>query len=344
MTEEWKQIKIFDTATNYDISNLGNIRKHDTKRMLAPSKSKEVENAYEFYTIDINGKKYHTGIHRLVALMFIPIPKKYIEKGLDQNKLEVDHIDGIRYHNSVDNLWWLTASENNKEMIKRVGIVKSMKPETVLMICELLEKGLPVKMIAAAFNKSEDSVNSIRKRITYKNISKDFHFKSKQISPDMVRKICELLQEGKTAEETAKELNVSKSVVHHIRAGVSWKDISKDYYFKPKKQSDEDVIKACELIQNEVSLAEITKITGLKNHVLLDIRNGKTYTEISKNYDLKPKRYKIKDEVIHSICRDLEEGIKKTSAIAADNHVSTTFVKALRNRKNRNDITSQYKY
>ena len=46
MTEEWKQIKIFDTATNYDISNLGNIRKHDTKRMLAPSKSKEVENAY----------------------------------------------------------------------------------------------------------------------------------------------------------------------------------------------------------------------------------------------------------------------------------------------------------
>lgn len=56
-----------------------------------------------YLVVTIKGKNYRA--HRLVAEAFIPNP---------ENKKEIDHIDRCPAHNNVENLRWVTRSENNR--------------------------------------------------------------------------------------------------------------------------------------------------------------------------------------------------------------------------------------
>jgi hypothetical protein len=57
--------------------------------------------------VNTSGKQKAKGIHRLLAetFLFNPDPRKYIE---------VNHIDGNKFNNSLENLEWCTSSENKK--------------------------------------------------------------------------------------------------------------------------------------------------------------------------------------------------------------------------------------
>lgn len=99
MNEEWKIIKDFP---KYSISNLGRIKNSETGKDLKPFKigtKNEQYYAVDFYPYH----KKNIRIHRLVAQAFIPNP---------DNKPEVNHIDGNHFNNAVNNLEWVTGSEN----------------------------------------------------------------------------------------------------------------------------------------------------------------------------------------------------------------------------------------
>lgn len=98
MQEIWKQY----LDTQYEVSNLGRIRNLYGKHIMRQALN---DNGYLTFSFRHDGKHKGILVHRMVAIAFIENP---------ENKPQVDHIDRIRTHNSVDNLRWVTRSENMK--------------------------------------------------------------------------------------------------------------------------------------------------------------------------------------------------------------------------------------
>ena len=56
---------------------------------------------------DLEAHSVTMHLHRLLAMTFVPVPEGYT---FDQ--LQVDHIDGNKLNNSIENLQWVTQAEN----------------------------------------------------------------------------------------------------------------------------------------------------------------------------------------------------------------------------------------
>lgn len=106
MNELWKPIE----GTYYTVSNFGRVkslpRNTAHERIL---KQRLNRDGYYYVNLSINGKTKTYKPHRLVAQMFIPNPN---------NLPQVNHKDGDKTNNNIDNLEWCDASYNQKHAVK----------------------------------------------------------------------------------------------------------------------------------------------------------------------------------------------------------------------------------
>lgn len=97
--EIWKQLVLDGKQYNYEISNLGNVKSLETKKMMSLDKNYRYMRCH--LTRDSKRKTYL--VHRLVAATFIENPN---------NLAYVNHINHDKNDNRVENLEWINHSDN----------------------------------------------------------------------------------------------------------------------------------------------------------------------------------------------------------------------------------------
>lgn len=165
MIEIWKDVMNYEGL--YKVSNLGRVKRLERKdsngRTLKEMIMKTNKNGdkkrgyYERVYLSKDGIKKQMRVHRLVAQSFIPNPNK---------KEQVNHIDGNKLNNNVNNLEWATGSENLKHAID-IGLyspnnTRKLSNEQALDVLKRLNNKELVKDIASLYNVTTMTIQNIK--------------------------------------------------------------------------------------------------------------------------------------------------------------------------------------
>ena len=137
VTEIWKDIKGYEGF--YKISNNGNVMsmpRNGTIKATRILKQNTDKYGYKYVVLQKHGKLKTKKVHRLVAMHFL---------NNKDHKREVNHIDGNKANNHIDNLEWVTTSENQLHSIytlnhARKQVVQVSKKGELIKTWESLTK------------------------------------------------------------------------------------------------------------------------------------------------------------------------------------------------------------
>lgn len=176
--EIWKSIKGYEGF--YQVSNKGRIK--SLKRKTIDGRSlKEIIRKLGlgftgYYHIDLwkDNCAKTIKVHRLVAQAFIPNP---------DNKPQINHVNGIKSYNEVDNLEWCTARENVQHSFNKLGRIKIGQKGEACHKAKLTEKQvyeiknllhntkLLQKEIAKKYDINHRTISGIKNSVIWKHLN-----------------------------------------------------------------------------------------------------------------------------------------------------------------------------
>jgi hypothetical protein len=177
--EIWKDIEGYEGF--YQVSNCGNVKslerivnsRYKSGRLVKEKILKGRKNRWGYVKIGLNkgSCSHYKTIHRLVAQAFIPNP---------ENKPETNHKNGVKIDNRVENLEWVTKSENAKHAFE-IGLRNMLSGEnswnsklTNDQVREIRSKyvygKVSITYLAKIYNAGKSTIHHIIERSTWKTI------------------------------------------------------------------------------------------------------------------------------------------------------------------------------
>lgn len=134
---------------NYEIDVDGNIRSLSSNKILKTGISKK---GYKIVSLWRDGKGTTKYVHRLVAETFLPMKK---------DKKIINHKDGNKLNNNINNLEWVTYSENNKHAYdnKLKTVSDLVRKSSRKMIIERNSKEKPRSIPIIQLDEDENIIN-----------------------------------------------------------------------------------------------------------------------------------------------------------------------------------------
>lgn len=179
IVEIWKSIPSLNNK--YEASNIGRFRNAETKKIL-----KQFENVHGYMVLQARPEKNKTvniRIHQAVAEAFLgKRPDGYV----------VNHKDGNKHNNHIENLEYVTSGENNQHA---------------------LDNGLRHKA-----NMKEKAVRGEK------------HCRATIKEEDVYRILKAKDETGYGCRRLSKMLGISRGVINNILIGKSWKETVQKYY------------------------------------------------------------------------------------------------------------------
>ena len=228
--------------TTYKVSNIGRVYNIRTKHILAPALGTD---GYHYYAFMLTSGEYvRRPVHRVELAMFNPHP--------NMNNLQVNHIDGNKTNNYIENLEWCTRSENITHAYRNNLIAakstNKLNQDLAVQACEMLQNGMRVTDVAITLNMPFSTIAGIKDGSTWKRISSNYDFKkrpAKLFTKDQVIKICETISNNPRLDKNKMAyaidiLNILQmptnfsyqNAVVSIYDRVNYKSISKDYFWE----------------------------------------------------------------------------------------------------------------
>lgn len=165
----------YDLKYDYYVTDDGRVYSAKTNKFLSPQLDKD---GYEkIRLISTDDKRHRYSVHRLVLENFKPRE--------DMQKLQVNHIDGNKTNNNLDNLEWVTCSENMKHAYKnnlanqkgeRNNASKLTEEQVKEIIKLILSKKYNFVQIGNMYGVCSDTIASIKHKRNWKYLTENIDF------------------------------------------------------------------------------------------------------------------------------------------------------------------------
>lgn len=234
-----KEVRRLITWPNYGITKCGKPYRWDTERpMTIQLHGGAVDGTDPYYVFRVSHGNVvgHAYLHKAVA-------EAWLLNDDPENKTQVNHKDGNKLNFDVDNLEWVTPSQNQRHALltnlKQKGenlYNAGLLDDQVHIACQCLRDGWRVKDVADRFMVSTDIIRKLRAGDTYFHIRRLYNIdikNSDNLSESTVRWVCENILKGCSDSEIARKStnkNLTTIGVKRIRNKTRYSLISDEYF------------------------------------------------------------------------------------------------------------------